>query len=244
MARSLSPPFGELVVTEDVPGAFARRVTEAYASRPGPRFALVLSGGPTARRCYQRLAAETASAATAAVRPLHGPGPIDWSLVDVLMGDERCVAPDDPDANQLLVRQALLEPVGGAGSFHPMSCPDGPQSYEQLLRRLPVPDVVHLGLGPDGHTASLFPDSDALAAGPDQLVASSEDPHGRNPHRRMTLTLAGIARARLALFTVVSEEKHDAFVRVCSGEDLPAGQVRAGRVVWLVDPEAAGGASA
>ncbi len=224
MARSLNPPFGELEVTEDVPGAFARLVADTFATRPGRRFVLTLSGGPTARRCYERLAAEA----------------LDWAVVDVLMGDERCVGPDDPDANQRLVREALLDRVGGVGSFHPMSCSAGPEAYEGLLRRMSAPDLVHLGLGPDGHTASLFPDSPALDAGDDQWVACSEDPHGRNPHSRMTLTLAGIARARLAAFTVVSEEKHDALARICAGQDLPAANVRAGRVVWLVDPDAAG----
>jgi 6-phosphogluconolactonase len=225
VARTLSPPFGELEVTEDVPGAFARWVAKAFSTRPGTRFVLALSGGPTARRCYERLATEQ----------------LDWAVVDVLMGDERCVGPDDSDANQRLVREALLDRVGGAGSFHPMSCSEGPEAYQALLRRMAPPDLVHLGLGPDGHTASLFPDSAVLDAGDDQWVACSRDPHSRNPHDRMTLTLAGIARARLAVFTVVSEEKHDAFLRLCAGEDLPAGRVRAGRVVWLVDPEASGG---
>ena len=221
--------FGELEVTDDVPAAFARHVRDAFAGRRGERFALVLSGGPKARRCYERLAAE--------------PGAIAWDQVDVLMGDERCVAPDDDDANQKLVRQALLERVGPVGSFHPMSCDEGPQSYERLLERFPPPDVIHLGLGPDGHTASLFPGSEALGAPAGTLVVSSTDPHERNPHDRMTLTLAGIARARLVLFTVAGEEKRAAFAQVRDGADIPASQVRAERVVWLVDPAAAGPAA-
>jgi 6-phosphogluconolactonase len=226
VARPLTPPVGELELTEDVPGAFVDHVHRSYAGRRGPRFTLVLSGGPTAQHCYERLAAR--------------PGPIDWSLVDVFMGDERCVDPDDPDANQHMVRRTLLAPVGGVGSFHPMSCAEGAASYEHQVRAQPPPDLLHLGLGPDGHTASLFPDSPALSAPPGLLVTDSEDPHGRNRHRRMTLTLAGIGRARLVLFTVASEEKREAFARLCAGEDLPASRVRAGRVVWLVDPPAAG----
>ncbi len=222
----MRPPFGELEVTEDVPAAFSAHVRRAFSGRLGDRFTLVLSGGPTAARCYERLASDS--------------GALEWPLVDVFMGDERCVGPDDPDANQRMVRHTLLEQVGPAGSFHPMSCADGPEAYERLLRSRPPPDLVHLGLGPDGHTASLFSGSPALEEPTARLVAESEDPAGRNPHRRMTLTLAGIDRARLAVFTVVSAEKHDAFARLCAGEDIPAARVRPAQVVWLVDPGAAG----
>ena len=222
----MRPPFGELEVTEDVPAAFATHVRRAFSARSGVRFTLVLSGGPTAGRCYERLSSDWAG--------------IDWAVVDVFMGDERCVEPDDPDANQLLVRQTLLDRVGPVGSFHPMSCPEGPEAYERLVRARPPPDFLHLGLGPDGHTASLFPGSPLLETPGDRLVAEAEDPAGRNPHRRMTLTLAGIDRTRLAVFTVVSAEKHDAFARLCAGEDIPAARVRPARVLWLVDPAAAG----
>ena len=222
----MRPPNGDVLVTDDVPGAFAAQVRQAFAARPAERFALVLSGGPTARRCYERLAAD--------------PGDVDFGAVDVFMGDERCVPPDDDDANQRLVRQALLERVGHVGSFHPMACTEGAEAYERILLDHPPPDLVHLGMGADGHTASLFPDSAALEEPGEHLVLESDDPHARNPHPRMTLTLAAIARARLALFTVAGEEKRDAFARVCGGADLPAARVRAGRVLWLVDPAACG----
>lgn len=222
----MRPPFGELEVTEDVPAAFSSHVRRAFSGRRGARFTLVLSGGPTAAHCYERLASDSES--------------MNWPLVDVFMGDERCVGPDDPDANQRLVRHTLLDQVGPVGSFHPMSCAEGPAAYEHLLRSHPAPDLLHLGLGPDGHTASLFSGSPVLEEPTGQLVAESEDPAGRNPHRRMTLTLAGIDRAHLAVFTVVSAEKHDAFSRLCAGEDIPAARVRPAHVVWLVDPAAAG----
>jgi 6-phosphogluconolactonase/glucosamine-6-phosphate isomerase/deaminase len=99
--------------------------------------------------------------------------------------------------------------------------------------------VVHLGLGPDGHTASLFPESPALKADPGRLVVMNEDPTGRNPYPRMTLTFAGIARGRLVLVTVSGEEKAEALARVVRGDDLPANQVTAEQVLWLVDPAAA-----
>ena len=221
---------GDLRITDDVPAAFADCLAATLAARPGPRFTFVASGGPTARRCYERLADRSRSGTLA----------VDWAVVDVLVGDERCVAPEDADANQQMLREALLDRIGPVGSFRPMSCQRGPAAYEAQLRSLPAPDLVHLGLGPDGHTASLFPGSSALEAAGGELVAETEDPSGRNPHRRMTLTLAGIARARLVVFTVSGADKREALARARAGDDLPATRVRAGRVLWLADPAAAG----
>lgn len=216
---------GELIVTPDVPGAFLTHVLECYERRPREQFAVALSGGETARACYERLAEEGAES-------------IDWWKVDVYWGDERCVPPDDPDANQLLGRQALLERVGAANTIRPMRCDDGPEPYQLMVGELGFFDLVHLGMGPDGHTASLFPDSAALSADPGQLVALNEDPHGRNPHKRMTLTLPGIARSRLVVFTVAGEAKAEAMRAIYNGADLPASRVTSERVVWLVDPAA------
>jgi 6-phosphogluconolactonase len=105
-------------------------------------------------------------------------------------------------------------------------------------------DLIHLGLGPDGHTASLFPNAPTLDAGPGELVAATEDPNGRNPHPRMTLTLPVINAARCAVFTVSGESKQDAIAAVRRGDDIPAERVRSQRIVWLVDEAAAGPASA
>jgi 6-phosphogluconolactonase len=218
--------YGELVVVDDVPGAFAQHVVRAYQARAQETFSLCLSGGPTARRCYERLAADAAE-------------DIDWWLVDVYLGDERCVPADDPDSNQLLVRQALLEKVGAANAAYPMRCEEGPEAYQLRLGEVGRLDFIHLGIGPDGHTASLFPDSPALHADAGQLVAMNEDPSQRNPHRRMTLTLSGIARGRLVVFTVAGPDKRAAMQAVYDGADLPAARVTADRVVWLVDPAAA-----
>ncbi|MEZ5178445.1 MAG: 6-phosphogluconolactonase [Acidimicrobiales bacterium] len=104
-------------------------------------------------------------------------------------------------------------------------------------------DLVHLGMGADGHTASLFPNSEALDADPGRLVAMNDDPSGVNPYRRMTLTFAGIARARLVVVTVSGAEKAEALAAVAAGEDLPAARIDADAVVWLVDPAAASGLS-
>ena len=217
--------IGQLEVTDDVPGRFAEVVVESFRSRPGDFFSLALSGGETARRCYERLASDAGET-------------IDWWAVDVYWGDERCVPPGHPDSNEQLAREALLERVGAANSIHPMRCEDGPAAYQLMVGNLGTFDVVHLGLGPDGHTASLFPDSDALKADDGQLVAMNFDPHGRNPHPRMTLTLEGIARARLVVFTVTGLDKAAAMRAVYEGSDAPAARVVADRVLWLVDADA------
>jgi 6-phosphogluconolactonase len=219
---------GDLVVVEDVPGEFAERIIEAFHRRPGDTFSLALSGGPTARNCYERLAND-------------GAEQIDWWAVDIYWGDERCVPQDDPDSNYRLAREALLERVGAANAVHPMRCEDGTDPYQLRLGELGHLDVVHLGMGADGHTASLFPSSTALDADPGRIVVLNDDPSGANKHQRMTLTFSGIARARQVIFTVCGAEKHDALQKVLRGEDIPAARVRADQIVWLVDREAAQG---
>ena len=218
---------GELIVTADVPGAFATRVIEAFEARVNDAFSIALSGGETAARCYERLAD------TGAER-------IDWWQVDVYWGDERCVPPDHADSNFRLGRECLLERVGAANAMYPMRCEEGPDPYQLRVGDLGRIDVIHLGLGADGHTASLFPNSSGLDADPGRLVCMNEDPSGRNPHRRMTLTYGGIARGRLVIVTVVGEAKRDALRAVLDGEDVPATHINADQVVWLVDPAAAG----
>jgi 6-phosphogluconolactonase len=216
-----------LTPVDDVPRAFADAVIEAFAARPGPRFALVLSGGPTARESYEVLASRDG---------------IDWSVVDVFIGDERFVPPGDEDANQRLIREALLDRVGTVGSFVPMPTEfpidECVAAYQRVMSDLVTGagiDFIHLGMGPDGHTASLFPGAPTLDADPGELVASTEDPNGVNPHPRLTLTLPAINSARLAVFTVAGGSKADAVARLVRGEDVPAARVHAGRTVWLVD---------
>ncbi len=217
---------GDLVVVDDVPAEFAERVIEAFHTRPNDNFSLALSGGGTARSCYERLADV-------------GGTQIDWWKVNVYWGDERCVPLDDPASNYRLGREALLERVGAVDANFPMRCEEGADPYQLRIGELGKFDLVHLGLGADGHTASLFPDSAALDADPGRLVVMNDDPLGNNPHPRMTLTFAGIARARVAVVTVVGEEKADALAAVARGEDLPAARLKAERLVWLVDRAAA-----
>jgi 6-phosphogluconolactonase len=219
---------GELVVVDDVVGEFAERVIECYHARPADGFSIALSGGNTARRCYERLAEDAGTQ-------------IDWWKVDVYWGDERCVPLDDPDSNYGLAREALLDRVGAANATYPMRCEEGPDSYQLRIGDLGKLDLIHLGLGADGHTASLFPGSSALDADPGRLVVFNEDPAGHHPHKRMTLTCTGIARSRLVIVTVAGEEKREALGRVMAGDpDAPASHVRGDRVLWLADAAAAG----
>jgi len=221
---------GTLRLVDSVPDAFAALVADGIAAA-SDGYALFCSGGGTATECYRALAAR--------------PG-VDWSTVDIFLGDERCVPPDDPDSNHAMITEVLLDRVGPVRSDHPMyvSGPpaDAAAAYGAEVAAIDRPDLVHLGLGPDGHTASLFPGSPALdVVGPDRLVVANTDPNGVNPHERLTLTYPGIARAARIVVTVSGASKHDALSRIRAGADLPAGRVTGADVVWLVDADALGG---
>jgi 6-phosphogluconolactonase len=219
---------GDLIVVDDVPGEFAERVIEAFHARPNDGFSLAVSGGDTARRCYERLADDAGNQ-------------IDWWKVDLYWGDERCVPHESPESNYHLVREALLQRVGAVNANYPMFCTEGADPYQLRLGEVGRLDVIHLGLGPDGHTASLFPGSPGLDADPGRLVVMNTDPSGNNPHDRMTLTFAGIARARLVLVTVEGEQKREALRRVIDDDPTcPASHIRADRVIWIADPAATG----
>jgi 6-phosphogluconolactonase len=209
---------GEIEIVDDVAAAFARLVVDA-----SPR-SVALSGGETAEQCYT------------AVRALAP----DWSDVEVFLSDERFVPPADPDSNEGMARRALLDHVRPR-VFHPMFRP-GPieaaaDAYDALVRAAPPIDIVHLGLGPDGHTASLFPGSPTLAE-TERLVVSAGD--AEHAHPRLTFTYPAIARGRLVVVTVAGAEKRDAVERIRAGEDLPAGRIRGDRVLWLGDRAALG----
>jgi 6-phosphogluconolactonase len=209
---------GETEIVDDVAAAFARLVVDA-----SPR-SVALSGGETAEQCYTALRA---------LAP-------DWSGVDVFLSDERFVPPADPDSNEGMARRALLDHVRPR-VIHPMFR-SGPieaaaDAYDELVRAAPPIDIVHLGLGPDGHTASLFPGSPTLAE-TERLVVPAGD--AEHPHPRLTFTYPGIARGRLVVVTVAGAEKRDAVERIRAGEDLPAARIRGDRVLWLGDRAALG----
>lgn len=210
---------GEIRVVDQVSAAFRELVVEE-----APR-SLTLSGGSTARECYELLA--TAD--------------FDWRSVDVFFGDERWVPVGDPESNEGMARLAFLDQTlprsinsmryGGEG------IEEAADAYDRLLRDHGSLDLVHLGLGPDGHTASLFPGSPALDERERLVVATGDNLH---PHPRLTLTFPALDQSHLAVFTVAGEGKRDAFRRIRAGDDLPAARVSANHVIWLVD-EAANG---
>ncbi len=209
---------GEMRVVEDVPTHFADLVV-ANAPR-----SIGLSGGDTARRCYERLAAR----------------PFDWSDIEVFFSDERFVPPEHAESNEGMARAVLLDAVHPK-VIHSMYWP-GPieaaaDAYHALVRDSPPIDLLHLGLGPDGHTASLFPGSPALAVD-DRFVVATES--AQHPHTRLTFTVPAIARSPLVVVTVSGAEKRDALARIRAGEDLPAARISAKRVLWLADEGAAG----
>jgi 6-phosphogluconolactonase len=208
---------GELRVVEDVPTHFADLVvTNAPQS-------LALSGGDTAEACYQRLAAR----------------PFDWSNVEVFFGDERFVSPDHPDSNEGMARRALLDAVHPR-AIHSMyrsgSIEAAADAYDALVRERDPIELVHLGVGPDGHTASLFPGSPALDVQDRYVVATGDDEH---PRPRLTFTFPAIARAPLVVVTVSGSDKREALRRIAAGADLPAARIQAAHVLWLVDEDAA-----
>ncbi|MFA5884054.1 MAG: 6-phosphogluconolactonase [Acidimicrobiia bacterium] len=211
---------GEIRIVPHVPAAFAELVT-----LEAPR-SIALSGGDTARACYTLFA-------TAAN--------VDWSGVEVFFGDERWVPVHDPDSNEGMARLAFLDELDPAWIHSLHGAGNTPEAaaaaYDALLRDSGPIDLVHLGLGPDGHTASLFPGSAALDEQDRLVVTNGDDAH---PHARLTFTYPALARSRLVVFTVAGAGKRDALARVRAGEDVPAARVTAERVIWLVDPEAMG----
>lgn len=214
------PPHGETLLVDDVPAAFADVVV---AEQPRT---MALSGGATARRCYEVLATRSG---------------IDWAGVSVVFGDERWVPVDHPDSNEGMARTELLDHVD-AGAVHSArqagtTPAEAAAAYDRLVADLGAIDLVHLGLGADGHTASLFPRSPAVDVTDRLVVATGDETHD---HERITLTLPGIARARMAVVTVSGQTKREAWRRLCDGEDLPAARVRPSRLLWLVDLAAAG----
>ncbi len=186
---------GQIRIVDDVPRAFARLVAELHA-----RLRSRSSGGELAHRCYAALRRET----------------IAWSAVDVYFGDDRVVPVESDDSNEGMARRILLDAVGPR-AVHSMVAA-GADAYDALVRAAPPIDIVHLGLGPDGHTASLFPGSAALDEQERFVVEAGDDLH---PHPRLTFTFPAIARSVLAVVTVEGEEKRDPIRRIRAGEDLP-----------------------
>lgn len=206
----------EFLVTTDIAQA---AVALFLQTRPRT---LVLAGGHTPRALYRRLATLK----------------FDWEAVHIFFSDERCVPPDHPDSNFGMAQETLLSQVLARVHRMPGETCDAAQ-YEQELRAflgpgLPAFDLAFLGLGADGHTASLFPGDPALDER-QRLVVRVAGPD----HPRLTLTLPVLSASKLAVFLVSGADKREALRRLLAGEDLPAARVAARRVVIIADAAAA-----
>lgn len=219
------------------------RAVEAIAHRS--RFTLALAGGSTPAAAYRLLAGELADK-------------IDWPRVVVFWGDERCVGPDHPLSNYRMAREALLDHVPiPAASVHrirgELDPRDAAEEYERLLKAVlgtragaegPESgfDLVLLGMGDDGHTASLFPGHRSVSASRRWVTAEYIEPVQM---WRVTLTPLVLNAAEEVIFGVAGAAKAAALAAVLEGphqpERLPAQIIhpRTGRLAWLVDGAAA-----
>jgi len=225
------------VVVEDskaLPGRAAHWLAEMMAGVLADRgeCALALSGGRTPAPVYAALAAPDVSSR------------VNWSRVEVYFADERAVRPDDAESNYRLVRETLLAHVAVPESrVHRMKgeSRDLDAAAAAYARELPgTLDVLVLGMGADGHTASLFPGSPALLEHERRvLVVESPNP----PTRRLTITPPVIVSARHVLVLVMGREKAPMVARALDGDaepgDLPAVLARPPHGVWFLDPAAA-----
>ena len=209
---------GEVRVVDDVATSFAELVVARQ-----PR-SIALSGAWLARDCY------------AALRNVA----LDWPAIDVFFGDERFVPVESSDSNEGQARRVLLDHVAPRaihGMYANVSLADAADAYDELIRRSPPIDLIHLGVGPDGHTASLFPHTDALDEADRFVVPNGDTLH---PHPRLTFTFPAIARSPLVVVAVSGEEKREPIARIRAGENLPAANISASEVIWLLDRDTFG----
>ncbi len=212
----------------------AERLAEAIAAgrRPGRTVHLSLAGGTTPRASYERLAALVD----------------DWEGVELWLGDERLVPPDDPESNYRLVAETLL-PGGAHAHAVPTggSAEEAASAYASAIRRrvparpdgAPELDLALLGLGEDGHVASLFPHAPALDARGEICVAVHDAP--KPPPDRVSLTLDVLRAARSTVVLAVGEGKAGAAAAALSGPDpgVPASLLADGALELILDRAAA-----
>jgi 6-phosphogluconolactonase len=212
----------------------ARHLQRARAERGVAHVAL--SGGTTPARTYELLAGE----------------PADWNGVEVWFADERCVGPEDAQSNYRLASETLLEPAGiPSARVHRMEGELGPEegarryglALEEHVRArdgaLPVLDLVLLGIGPDGHVASLFPGAPALDAGEGALCVGMRD-SPKPPPERITLSLAVLRTAGHCLLLATGASKADAVSAMLAEPTchIPASLLRRERLTVIADDAA------
>jgi 6-phosphogluconolactonase len=223
-------------LAEAAASAFAAKAEAAIGERG--RFTVALAGGSTPKATYEILARDYAEE-------------LDWSKVHIFFGDERTVPPDHEDSNYRIAHEALLSRVP-VGSIHRMRGELPPAvaaaAYEEELREFfgtsgdpPSLDLILLGIGEDGHTASLFPETSALEIHDRWVVANPVLKLGTT---RLTLTVPVINSARTVNLLVAGMSKAEALREILEGDadprEYPAKLVRpAGGLVWMVDRAAA-----
>lgn len=205
----------------DLAVGVARRVAAvaAQAIRERGEFRLALAGGETPRRCYEQL------------RHL----PIDWGRVQIFFGDERCLPAGDAQRNDTMACAALLDHVAIPPThIHRIAAERGAdeaaRDYAGLLKHCPPLDLVLLGMGEDGHTASLFPGNPATESN-DAAVAVFDAP--KPPPQRVSLGLDTLRQARQRIFLLAGAGKRAALQAMMDGAALPAARV--GLAEWHVD---------
>jgi 6-phosphogluconolactonase len=232
------------VITVSDSAALAKAAAERLLARiagDSERAAICLTGGSSPKRLYQLLA----------TNPWRTQ--IPWERVHWFIGDERFVGSDDPLNNMSMARRAFLDACAPAANIHPIPTdtvnPDeAARRYERILQSFygadrldpnrPLFDLVLMGVGPDGHTASLFPLYPAIAE-TERWVVGVPEAHVEPFVPRVTLTLPALGSCREMLFEVAGSEKRAILTRVLAGETLPANQARAtGETIWLVDQAA------
>ncbi|MBW9208771.1 6-phosphogluconolactonase [Mumia sp. zg.B21] len=198
--------------------------------------AIVLTGGTIADKLHRAVAARAQD------------GRVDWSRVEIFWGDERFVAADSDDRNERQAREALLDHVAvDEARVHPMAPDDGTvsldeaaQQYAEVVRDR-VFDVVMLGVGPDGHIASLFPGKPTLAIDDRDTASESDSP--KPPPARVTLTYPALNRGREVWFLVSGDGKASAVARALTGDDVrqtpAAGVTGTEQTLWMLDAGAA-----
>jgi len=232
-----------LIVASDLVQPVATHFVAACQDAIGKRqrFTVALAGGQTPRALYRRLSAAPTR------------DQVQWSRVEVFLGDERAVPPDHPDSNWRMIREELLDrvPIELEHRHRPAAEKEDTESaaydYARVLsQRLPhtpdgapILDLVLLGMGEDGHTASLFPGTQALETDDRWYVANWVAPLGV---WRLTVTLPVLRAARQVWVMVTGERKAERLAQVLSrdGGSLPAGRLAAwDHVTWYADPAAA-----
>jgi 6-phosphogluconolactonase len=204
------------------------------------RIAICLAGGSSPKRLYELLATEAYRSR------------IPWERTHWFIGDERFVPTTDPLNNMAMARGIFLDRLAPASHIHPIPTDKNPdQSAERYQRELksfygadrlnperPLFDIVLLGVGPDGHTASIFPEYPALSE-TERWVVGVREAHVAPFVPRVTLTLPTLASCREMLFEVSGSDKRAILTRVLDGENLPAARAHSiGETIWLVDAAA------